>query len=71
MAAQRLQNERELIDRQAAATSAAAASQAEAAHVLPSEIHRLVTEKRCTEAADTTMRGGEIDLAQQSRAYCQ
>lgn len=70
MAAQRLQAERELIDRQAAATRAAADSQAEATSVLPSEVHRLASEKRCAEAVDAAMRGGQIDLARQTRAYC-
>ena len=43
MAAQRLQAERELIDRQADATRAASDSQAEAARVLPTEVQRLWT----------------------------
>ncbi len=70
MAAQRLQAERELIDRQAAATRAAANSQAEAARVLPTEVQRLTSERRCAEAVDAATDGGDIDLAQQTRRYC-
>jgi len=70
MAAQHLQAERELIDRQAAATRAAANSQAETARVSPDEVQRLTSNRRCAEAADAAMRGGNIDLAQQTRANC-
>lgn len=70
MAAQRLQAERELIDRQAAATRAASDSQAEAARVLPIEVQRLTSERRCAEAVDAATLGGDIDLAQQTRRYC-
>ncbi|VXD00071.1 hypothetical protein [Sphingomonas sp. 8AM] len=70
MAAQRAQAERDLVSRQAAATWTAATSQATAARALPSEVHRLAADGRCAAAADTALRGGDIDLAQQTRADC-
>lgn len=70
MVSQRLQAERELIERQAAATRAASDSQAEAARVLPTEVQRLTSGRRCAEAVDVATRGGNIDLAQQTRRYC-
>ena len=70
IAAQRAQAERELIERQAAATQAMSNSQAEAARAVPNEVRRLAADRRCEEAADTALRRGDIDRAQQSRAYC-
>lgn len=70
MAAQRLQAERELIDRQAAATSDAANSQVEAARVLPRRVENLSASGQCREAAELAMNGGNIDLAQQTLTRC-
>jgi hypothetical protein len=70
MAAQRLQAERELIDRQAATASAAANSQAEAARVLPHQIDGLIAHGRCDAAADAALVGGDAGLAQQVRTRC-
>jgi hypothetical protein len=70
MAAQRLQAERELIDRQAAATRIASDSQAEAARVLPRRIDGLIADGRCDAAADAAVVGGDAGLAQQVRTRC-
>ena len=70
MAAQRLQTERALIDRQASAIRAATSSQAEAARLLPDGVQRLASNMRSGEAANAAMRGGNIDLAHQTRVYC-
>ncbi|MEG8040585.1 hypothetical protein QP166_15015 [Sphingomonas sp. LR60] len=70
MAAQRLQAERELIDRQADATRAATSSQADAARVLPRRVESLSASGQCREAAEVAMNGGNIDLARQTLTRC-
>lgn len=70
MAAQRLDAERVLIERQAAATTAAANSQAEATRMLPRRVEDLSVSGRCREAAEAAMNGGDVALAQQTRASC-
>lgn len=70
MAAQRLQAERELIERQAAATRSATDSQAEAARMLPSRVDGLIADGRCDAAADAALIGGDAGMAQQVRTRC-
>lgn len=70
MAAQRLQAERELIDRQAAATRSTTNSQAEAARVLPNRVDGLIADGRCDAAADAALVGGDAGLAQRVRTRC-
>ncbi|WP_022685267.1 hypothetical protein [Sphingomonas phyllosphaerae] len=70
MAAQRLEAERALIDRQAASVRAASNSQAEATRALPRRVEDLSAAGRCSEAADVALNGGDINLAQQTRTYC-
>lgn len=70
MAAQRLQAERELIDRQAAATRAASNSQTEAALLLPRRVENLPASGQCREAAKMAMNDGDVDLARQTLSRC-
>lgn len=70
MEVQRRQAERELIDRQAAATKSATNSQAEAARVLPTRVDGITADGRCDAAADAALVGGDAGMAQQVRTNC-
>ncbi|GAA4222007.1 hypothetical protein GCM10022253_29480 [Sphingomonas endophytica] len=70
LAAERQRAEREVIERQAAATRASSSSQAAAARALPNTVDTLTAAGRCDAAADAALVGGDVGMAQQVRTYC-